>query len=279
MAHVITGKADIANLIPTVWSPKLYARLKETMVFGNIFSREYEGEIASLGQTVNVNQIGPITASDLADDESVFESAALVNSNFTVTANKLAVASVEITDMAKLQSIDFQNDLIDELTFALLYKLETNIIAALIPSASAPDHDIAPAVASDLAAVDLGAVRTLASRAKWPLMNRYFVASPEYYSDLANKTQIMSTDFSQANNSDAGAVQKFMGFGIGESNVLGTDTAFACHPSALQLVMQKGITIKVSDQHVNRKLGYLVSAHMIYGYQLFDNKRIIKISG
>ena len=279
MANAVNGKTELASMIPTIWSPMMYQRLRETLVFGNIFSREYEGEISSVGDTVKVNQIGAITSEVLSDDKASFSSQALSINSFTVVANKRAVAAVEVTDMAKLQSIEFQQELQNELTFKVMKDIEDQIIAALLPSTSSPDHTIAPAAASDLAPVDLTTMRALGSRALWPLQNRYFVCAPEYYSDLTNKTQITSFDFTKVNDSGEAQVNLFAGFRIMESNVLAADVGYACHPSALQLVLQRGVTVKASDLHSQNKFGMLISADVIFGLSLFDNKRIIQISG
>jgi hypothetical protein len=70
-----------------------------------------------------------------------------------------------------------------------------------------------------------------------------------------------------------------MGFQIMEHNLLDADVGYAVHPSALQLVMQQDVRIKLSDLHSQNKYGYLLSADFVYGFTLADNKRIVKISG
>jgi hypothetical protein len=279
MPNLVNGKEDIASMIPTVWSSKLYARLRANLVFMNIFSREYEGEIKEVGDTVKVNEMAAITGEDLTDDKQEFTAQALSFTPYQIVANRRAVAAVEVTDMAKLQSLEFQEKLMDELTYTIMLKIENYLISLISPSASAPDHIIAPASASDLAPVDLSSLRTLASRAFWPLSERYFVPSPEYYSDLSNKSQIMSHDFTKSNDSDSGTVNVYSGFRILESQLLAVDTGIACHPSAVQAVMQTAVNVKVSDQHVNGKFSHLISADIIYGATQFDNKRLAKISG
>jgi hypothetical protein len=275
----MTGKVDIPSLIPTVWSKTMYDELRNSIVFANIFSRDYEGEIQGMGDTVKVNQIAAPTGEILTDDEASFATELLVANSFTITVNKRASAAFEISDLAKLQSIDFQMQAQEALVYAIRKQLESDIITALVPSAAAPDHQIAPAAASDLAAVDLATLRTLLSVAKVPVANRYLCLDPAYYGDLLTKTQVMSRDFTAGNDSMGGVMDAFMGFKILEHNLLPADVGFAVHPSALQLVMQKEISVKISDLHPTKKYGYLVSADFVYGFQLFDNKRIAKISG
>lgn len=275
----VNGLVDLQNLIPQIWSTQMYTRLRQNMTFMNIFSRAYEGQILGVGDVVKINQIGAIAAETLTDDKATFSTQDIEVTQFQLTANRRAVASVEITDMALMRSLEFQNSVMDELQYSIMQQIESYIISLMIPSASAPDHDIAPVSASDLAPVDLSNLRTLASRANWPLSERYFIPSPEYYSDLTNKTQVMSFDFTRTNDSGNGSVNLYSGFRIAESNQLPADVGYAVHPSAIQAAMQSQVQVKISDLHSQKKFGKLISADIVFGAALFDNKRIIKISG
>lgn len=275
----VNGKTELDYLIPEIWSAKMYQELRNDVMFANIFSREYEGEIRNFGDTVNVQQIVAPTGEIITDDKAQFNSSTMQVNRIAITANKRASAAFEFTDMAQLQSMAFQQDAQEALLYAIRLKLESDIIAALVPSPSAPDHDIAPASASDLAAADLGSIRTLLSAAKVPVSNRKLLLAPSYYGDLLSKTQVTSSDFVAGNSAQQGVISQFMGFEIMEHNLLSADVGYAVHPSALLLVMQQDIRIKISDLHSQNKYGYLLSADMVYGFTLADNKRLVKISG
>lgn len=275
----INGKSELDYLIPELWSPKMYQELRNDVMFANIFSREYEGVISQFGDTVNVQQIVAPVGEIITDDKAQFNSQVMSVNRIAITANKRASAAFEFTDLAQLQSMSFQQDAQEALLYAIRLKLENDIIAALVPSAAAPDHQIAPASAGDLAAADLGSIRTLLSTAKVPVSNRKLLLSPSYYGDLLSKTQVTSSDFVAGNSAQQGVVSQFMGFEIMEHNLLGTDIGYAVHPSALLLVMQQEIRVKISDLHSQNKYGYLLSADMVYGFSLADNTRMVKISG
>jgi hypothetical protein len=157
--------------------------------------------------------------------------------------------------------------------------LEAQIIAALIPSAAAPDHQIAPASAGVIAAADLNTARTLLSTQLVDVQGRFGILSPDYYGSMMLSTNIMSRDFTAGNNSNSGVVDSFVGFQLMEHNLLAATTAYFAHPSALQLVIQQDIRIKISDLHSTGKYAYRMSADMVFGLSLFDDKRIVKISG
>jgi hypothetical protein len=276
---MVSGKTELDFLIPEIWSSMMYAELRNSIMFANTFSRQYEGEIRNVGDTVKVNQLVAPEGEIITNDKLQFSSSTMQINQDSIIANKRASAAFEITDLAAMQSLEFQNEAREALVYAIRLKMEEDILSALIPSASNPDHQISPASASSLASADLGAIRTLLSAAKVPLDNRQLFLAPSYYGDLLSVTQVTSTDFVSGNSAQSGVVSSFMGFRIMEHNLLGADIGFAIHPSALQLVMQQEVRVKLSDLHAQNKYGYLLSADLVYGYKLFDNKRIVKISG
>ncbi len=279
MAEVTTGKADIASLIPTTWSPIIYKELRAKIAFLNLFARDYEGEIKALGDTVKVSTIKAPTGEVLTNDKTSFSSELMQVTSFNVTANKRASAAFKVTSMALLQSQQFIEEAQEALRYAIMAQMEADILSALVPSAAAPDHQIAPASAGLLASTDVTSLRTLLSLAKVPGQSRYLALDPSYYGDLLNSNALMSKEFTNSNDQDNGQVVKALGFNIFEHDILPADTGFAIHPSALQLVMQTGVEVKVSDLHSNHEYAALISANIIYGYTLADNKRIAKIAG
>lgn len=275
----VSGVTELANAIPEIWSPLVYKELRNSIMFANIFSRAYEGEIKNMGDIVRVNTINAPSAELLTDDKAQFGSQTLTITQNTITVNKRASAAYEITDLGALQSMEFAAEVREALVYAIRKKMEQDIISVLVPSTSAPDHTIAPAAASDLAAVDLATMRSLLSTALVPQDNRYLLLAPSYYGDLLSKTQLTSLDFVSGQNAESGVVSKFMGFQIMEHNLLSADVGYAVHPSALQVVMQQDVRIKISDLHSQNKYGYLMSADFVYGLALFDNDRAVVISG
>lgn len=275
----VSGVSQMANLIPELWSPTMYAELRNSLMLADFFENSYEGVIRSMGDIVRVNQIQAPNGEILTDDTQAFSSESLSIEQKSVTVNKRASASFEISDLAQLQSQEFAAEAQNALVHAVRKKIEQDIIDALVPSASSPDHDIAPASASDLAAADLAGMRRLLRIAKVPTVGLGLFIDPNYYADLLTKTQLVSRDFQNAAATDNGMIGNLFGFNVAEHDLLSADVGFACHPSALQLVMQQDLRIKVSDLHSTKKYGYIISADIVYGLSLFDNKRIVKISG
>ena len=274
----ISGVTELANRIPEIWAPKMYPELRNSLILADVFDTGYSGDL-KYGDTVNVQQLAAATGEVLTDDEATFAVDTMSIANKTVVVNKRASAAYDISDLAQLQSLKFEQEIQQSLVFAIRKQLESAIITALVPSPSAPDHDIAPASASSLAAVDLATMRTLLSLQKVPAQGRVCVLDPNYFGDLMLSTNIMSRDFVSGNSAESGVINSFVGFKIVEHNLLGTDVGYAFSPDCLQLVMQQDVRIKVSDLHSTGKFAYRISADLVFGLSLFDNKRLIKISG
>lgn len=92
----------LENFIPVIWSARLIARLQKALVYGQVgvVNRDYEGEIADVGDTVRINSIGPVSV-------------------FTYVKNQDMPAPETLNDAAQMLTIDqakaffFQVDDID----------------------------------------------------------------------------------------------------------------------------------------------------------------------
>lgn len=51
----------VENFIPEMWSASLFVKLRKSLIFGALCQRTYEGEISRFGDTVKINEIGPVT--------------------------------------------------------------------------------------------------------------------------------------------------------------------------------------------------------------------------
>lgn len=271
----VSGKAELIHLIPTVWSSLVYQELRHKVAYLNLFSREYEGEIKNLGDKVKVNTIKAPTGEILTDDKDTFNTETLQTAQFEIEADRRAVASFEITDMAKLQSLEFQQEAINALVYSIQLQMEKDIQSLLIPTSA---HQLSSLTGSSFDVADVVALRTLLREALVPAdENLYLATSPTFYGSLMQKNMVVGSDFGSVNDLMAGEVKKLAGFKTFEHDLETGKVARAFHTSALQLAMQTQVNIKISDLHANKKFGYLVSADIVYGRKLADNARIAEL--
>jgi hypothetical protein len=78
----------LAGFVPEIWSGRVLARLNDALVYKNVCTTEYEGEISGFGDVVKINEIGPIT----------------VNSYSATSTGALTVQ--QLTDAQKLLQIN-----------------------------------------------------------------------------------------------------------------------------------------------------------------------------
>lgn len=61
----------VENFIPQIWSSRLLKHLDMNLVFKSLVNTDYEGEIKNFGDTVRVNQIGPIGVNDWVKNRAI----------------------------------------------------------------------------------------------------------------------------------------------------------------------------------------------------------------
>ena len=265
--------SDVTNQVEKFWSPIFMKELRQSLLLGSLVSKDYNGQIKNLGDTVYVSQINsPVSGLRTAGtDAESFNSETMSTTRVAIQANKRAVASFEIEDLVMLQSQIGAQD--SEIRASLMYAVEKQIndyLKTLVaPSTSAPDHLINSV--TDLNAANLSAVRLLAAQAKWAKEKGWYgLIDPSYYSDILNASTLTSSDYTGGDAPIvAGQVaNKRFGFNLFEDNSLNTDRALFFHPDFMHMVMQQEARFKISDLHSNGKFMFRISVDVIFGAAL-----------
>lgn len=272
MARTEISAANIQAMVQDIWSPLFSKELRAKNMLAGLVDKKYEGDIKKLNDTVKVSQINAPLGSLLSVgvDADSFDTESLSSTTIDIKADKRAVAAYEFEDLVMLQSQLGQKD--SEIRESLLYSVNTqinNYLYSLVnPSTSAPDHLVTGV--TDFNATQLVAVRKLAAQAKWMKDKPwYLLLDPSYYSDVLNSTTLVSGDFvndKPVANSPASLSRH--GFNIMEDDSRSEDYGLAFHPDFLHLAMQTEPTFKVSDQHSNKKFGFIISVDVVFGAKL-----------
>ena len=274
-----TRLSDVTAQVQKFWAPMFVPKLKEDSILPGLVNRAYEGEIKKKNDTVYVSALARPTAvikDTSAADADVFSTEKMTTTRVPIVANKRITAAYEVEDLVDIQSLVGANEsaVRNGLFEALQIKLNAFCYGIVSPSTSAPDHTVASV--TDFNASQIGVVRKLASQAKWPKLDAwYLLLDPQYYSDFINATTMTSSDYV---GGDLPVVrgqfaQKRFNFNILEDNsdgligigTSGQDAALAFHPDFMYLVMQQQPTLKISDLHSHKQHGYVVSADLIVG--------------
>lgn len=272
MAVTQINAAEIQALVQEAWSDIFMAELREKLLLGALVNKDYEGQIAKQGDSVKVSQINAPTGQlkTVGVDADSFDSQAMSISQVEVKADKRAVASYDLEDLVLLQTQlgNKDSEIRQSLEYAVAQQVNDYLYSLVSPSASAPDHVINSV--TDFNISQLGAIRTLAAQAKW-MKNKpwYLLLDPQYYSDLLTETEIISKDYGNDAPVVGGVIgERKMGFTVFEDDSRSADYALAFHPDFMHLVMQTQPRFKISDKHVNKQFGFIMSVDLVFGAKL-----------
>jgi len=90
--------------IPEVWSARLLTHLDKAHVFGKLVSREYEGEVKNLGDTVRITQIGNITVKDYTKNTPIDAPEELTGTQITLTVDQAKYFNFAVDDVEAAQA-------------------------------------------------------------------------------------------------------------------------------------------------------------------------------
>jgi len=275
--QVLTASGSNSAIVPEVWSSQFQQVLNDSVVFPSIVRRDYEGEITSRGDTVNIPSIADVTATDLQDGGRN-DAQTITATTTALVVDSIAAVDFKISTLAELQSVDFVEELRKKGSEAIMRKIQDDIIAAVAPSTSAPDHTIAYTTSTTLADVDLLAALDLEADANWSrLPGRYLVTGEKQMLDLVANSKFYDTTLGGNASLSAGAVTgSIYGHAPSGSSACGT-TTYMFHDSFMQMAIQRGLNVTVTDLAVLGERGYRLNMDVIYGIKQVHSNRVITI--
>lgn len=276
---VMKASAELDGTIPELWSAAFYPTLLEKMVFADSVSHQYEGEIQSLGDIVNINDFPQFdVAQDILEDERVDADSVTANKQ-QLTINKQVVKDYILTKKALRQSLDVQNQLRDLAMHSILKRMQQIIVADIVPSASSPDHAIAYDSGTTLALADILEAKELLDNADVEESGRTMIVGAAQYNDLFNITGFTSRDFIPAGSPlTTGAITTpVMGFNFKWTSEVG-NTSYFFHPLFMTMAVQQAPDVKVYDLGVDGRRATRVNMDVLFGVKQLSNLRVVTIS-
>ena len=277
--QVMKGSAELSALRPELWASQFYDTLLEALPHRDLVARDYEGEIRALGNIVNVTSFPQFdVAEDVLEDQKV-DASAVTAVKTQLTINHQLVKDFIVTDRAQVQTLEHANALRDLAFFAIMKKMEQIIIADTVPSAAAPDHQIAYDSGTTLALADLLEGKELLDNANVPDDGqRAFTADAEQWNDLFAIASFTSRDFIPTGSPiESGDLPMLiLGFRPRMTSLANSVTRMF-HPSYMQLAVQRELDVRVFDQGVEGKRSSRVNSTLLFGNKQMDNTRVVSI--
>lgn len=279
MANQITDTTANAAIIPEFWSAKFFPTLMEKLPFNDLVATDYQGEISDLGDTINASTFPQFDVAVEAGEGVAVDADSVTPTGIQLVIDKRIVKDFILTKKALQQSIEHQNKLRDLAIHAIMKKMQAIIIAAIVPSASAPDHSIAYDSGTTLALADILEAKELLDDSDVEELGRKMVVGSAQYNDLFNITGFTSRDFIPAGSPlTEGAIKTpIMGFDFDWTTEAG-NVSYFFQPMFMQIAVQQNPEIKEYDLGGEGVRATRINVDTLMGLKQFSNIRVVSIS-
>ena len=277
--QVMTKGTELDGITPELWSAAFYPTLLEKFPFNDSVSRDWEGEIQSLGDIVNINDFPQFdVAQDILEDERADADSVTANKQ-QLTINKQVVKDYILTKRALRQSLDAQTKLRDLALHSIMKRMHQIIVAEVVPSASAPDHSIAYDSSTTLALADILEAKELLDTQDVEEVGRVAILGAAQSNDLFNITGFTSRDFIPAGSPLAtGSLSApILGFAPKTTTEVG-NTSYWFHPLFLTMAVQQSPEVGVYDLGGEGKRATRVNMDVLFGVKQLSNLRVVALS-
>lgn len=279
MADEVISTVESTAIIPELWSERQFEVLLDELVFSPLINTDYEGEVRNLGDTVNIHSVGEFDEATLINEVDRVDADAATIDSQQLVINKWVAKDFIVTNKAKLQSLPFVDKMREKAVYSIMKKMEMVIIETIIPSASAPDHQIPYDSGTTLQLADLLEGKELLDTAKVPSAGRHAAFGPAQLNDIFNITGFTSSDFML----DGGMLQtgqlakRLLGF-MPHFSTLVESTTYLWHESFMTLAVQKQLGIEGFNLGVNGQRAGRINCDLLFGIKQLDDARVVEIA-
>lgn len=128
-------KTSWAGFIPVLWAQSILDQVRANIILARLVARDYENELAGLGDTVRIGKIGTLSAVDKVAGTSVTRQAS-TGSSQDLVLDKHKIVPFVVEDVARAQANpDAMVKQTAEAARALAEQLESDLFAAIVAAA------------------------------------------------------------------------------------------------------------------------------------------------
>jgi hypothetical protein len=275
---VMKASTELSALVPELWSSRFHPTLLEALPFNDLISKDYEGEISSLGDIVNITRFPQFGEAVAIGEADRVDADSITASNIQLVINNEVVKDFIVTSRALKQSIDAVDALLDLAMHAIMKKMQSLIIAAIVPNSSAPDHSIAYDSSTTLQLADILEAKELLDGADVPDDgSRAMVLGAPQWNDLFNISGFTSRDFVQGSAMSSGQISyPILGFN-GKMTSEAGNVSYLFHPLFMTMAVQQAPEMKVFDLGVEGKRAQRWNTSVLFGLKQLDGLRVVTI--
>ncbi len=194
--------------LPEVFSKKVQVAFRKSAVAEAICNTDYMGEIAQFGDTVNIIKEPTITVTDYTRATTSLSSTVLTDQELVLQVDQAKYFQFKVDDLEKRFShVNWQQVASDNAAYQLKDAFDVNVITAAVAGIGTNTYGTVAAPidtghgTSEVDPLDvLARLARLLDDANVPEENRWVVAKPEFYEELAKtSSKLLSVDYNQGN--------------------------------------------------------------------------------
>lgn len=277
--EVMKTSAELSVLVPQIWSRRYYDVLIAELPFNSIVSRDYEGEIQNLGDRVKISTFPEFAEADEVAEDQKVDADSITVTQQELVINKRIAKDFILTNKAMLQSLPAMEKLQELAIYSINKKIQSSIIALIVPNAAAPDHSIAYDSGTTLALADLLEAKELLDAQNVPMASRHLVVGAAQLNDIFNITGFTSSDFlvSGAPLQTGELPPALLGFAPHFTTVV-SNTSYLFHSSFMTMAAQQGLNVEQFNLGVEGKRAMRVNVDTLIGIKQLDGLRVVTLS-
>jgi len=276
----------VANVIPEIWSALLVDILQEKNDITSLFNREYEGEIQSEGDTVNIAKFDGVTVRDYPTTDMTIDPITFSTQQLLINKNKYF--AVEVQDADRIQAnIGLDSPILQDAAEKIQIQMNTDVLAdGLVGRLTANLFD---AGAGPFDLDDMSEVKRLLDVGDVPATDRWGVVPPDFLKDLlGNSNFIKANEYASAVADSnrpllSGEIGQIFGIRIIMSNSVAKTgltpdqhRAVFFHRSAVAFAMQKSLTIEAIRGE--KRFDDIIRGFVLYGTKLVQPTALVEVT-
>lgn len=269
---------EVSAIVPEIWSQKYYDSLLAELPMNSLISKDYEGEISALGDTVNISTVPEFSEGSELPEADAADAEAVTVTGQQLVINKQIVKDFIVTKKALLQSIPFVEKLKELAVYAIQKKIHSLILSLTVPSA-APDHTIAAITPGTLVLADLLALKELLDNQNIPMSDRHLGLGAGPLNDIFNINGFTSSDF-VASGSPLTSGQlpgQLLGF-MPHFSTLFASVVYGFHSSYFTMASQKGLEVEEVSLASEGRRATRVNTTTLLGMKQLSDKRVVALT-
>lgn len=267
----------LEKFVPTIWSAKLFVRLRKDLAFATLVNNDYEGDITGYGDRVKINEIGPVTISDYTKFQTLTWQE-LDSAQKELVIDQASSFSFKVDDIEAAQTNPkVMNGAMDEAAYAIADKIDT-FIAGLYAQAGVTNTTNMGSSASAISVSSGNVISTLSYASRYlneanvPAGNRVMVIPPWLHQKLlmAEVGGMSATAVPKVfddGSLTSGYVGDALGFRMVVSNnvQIATSTTYAVMAFNKMAISYAGQIVKTKAVDLESSFGQGIKGLYVYG--------------